>query len=52
LETLEKRLHEPYLAAIRSRSDQTVWTKAWEEGRAMALEDAIAYAREETEERA
>jgi predicted ATPase/class 3 adenylate cyclase len=47
----ERRLHEPYLEAIRSRSDQAVWTQAWEEGRAMTLEDAIAYALEDMEER-
>jgi tetratricopeptide (TPR) repeat protein len=45
----ERRLHGPYLAAIRSRSDQTVWTKAWEEGRAMALDEAVSYALEEEE---
>jgi hypothetical protein len=43
---LERRLHEPYLEAIRSRCEEAGWTKAWEEGRAMTLEDAIAYALE------
>jgi hypothetical protein len=46
---LERWLLEPYLEAIRSRSDITVWTKVWEEGRAMALEDAIAYALEDVD---
>ena len=46
----ERRLHEPYLAAVRSGVDETVWRAAWEEGRAMTLEDAIAYALEDTEE--
>ena len=46
----ERRLHEPYLAAVRSGVDEAVWRAAWEEGRAMTLEDAIAYALEDTEE--
>ena len=46
----EKRLHEPYLAAVRSGADETDWRAAWEEGRAMTLEEAIAYALEATEE--
>ncbi len=37
-------LMEPYLAAARSQLDEAVWQRAWEEGRAMALEEAIAYA--------
>jgi non-specific serine/threonine protein kinase len=44
---LERRLYEPHLAAIRSRSDQAVWAGAWEEGRAMTMEDAVGYALEE-----
>ena len=47
---LERRLHEPYLAAVRSGVDEADWRAAWEEGRAMTLEDAIAYALEDTEE--
>jgi predicted ATPase/class 3 adenylate cyclase/Tfp pilus assembly protein PilF len=43
---MERRLHEPYLETARSRMDEADWTKAWEEGRAMTLEDAIAYALE------
>jgi tetratricopeptide (TPR) repeat protein len=44
---LERRLHEPYLDAIRSRGEKAGWTKAWDEGRAMSVEDAVAYALEE-----
>jgi tetratricopeptide (TPR) repeat protein len=49
---LESRLHEPYLTAARSGIDQADWTMAWEEGRAMPLEDAIAYALDDAGERA
>ena len=45
----ERRLHEPYLAAVRSRMDEADWTEAWEEGRAMSLGEAISYALEEEE---
>jgi predicted ATPase/class 3 adenylate cyclase len=40
-------LREPYLAAARSRVDEASWTTAWEEGRSMAFEEAIAYAARE-----
>jgi serine/threonine-protein kinase PknK len=42
--SFEKGLHEPYLAAARSGIDEADWRAAWEEGRAMTLEDAIACA--------
>jgi len=48
---LERRLYEPYLTAIRSRADQAVWTRAWEQGRSMMMDKAVAYALEDTEER-
>jgi Tetratricopeptide repeat len=48
--SFEKSLHEPYLAAARPGMDEADWTKAWDEGRAMSLEDAIAHALEDTEE--
>jgi len=44
---LERRLHEPYLAAARSGMDEADWTRAWEEGRAMPQEDVITYALED-----
>jgi hypothetical protein len=40
----EDAWREPYLAAARSRLDETTWDKAWAEGRAMSLEQAIDYA--------
>jgi non-specific serine/threonine protein kinase len=42
----ERRLHEPYLTAARSRMDEAEWTEAREEGRAMTLDEAISYALE------
>jgi predicted ATPase/class 3 adenylate cyclase len=47
LEPGERALQEPYLAAARSRLDETSWQQVWAEGRAMTLEEAIAYALEE-----
>ena len=40
----ERRLHEPYLSAARSRMGVSEWTGAWQEGRAMSMEEAIEYA--------
>ena len=48
--SFEKSLHEPYLADARTGMDEADWRAAWEEGRAMSLEDAIAYALEDAEE--
>jgi predicted ATPase/DNA-binding SARP family transcriptional activator/DNA-binding CsgD family transcriptional regulator len=42
--TEEDALREPYLAASRSRLDEEAWDKAWAEGRAMSMEQAIEYA--------
>jgi predicted ATPase/class 3 adenylate cyclase len=47
LEPGERALQEPYLAAARSKLDETSWQEAWAKGRAMTLEEAIAYALEE-----
>jgi len=44
--TRARSLREPYLTAARSRIGEARWTKAWEDGRSMAFEDAIAYALE------
>ncbi|HEX2739398.1 MAG TPA: tetratricopeptide repeat protein [Rubrobacter sp.] len=44
--TRARSLREPYLTAARSRVNETDWAKAWEEGRSMTFEDAIAYALE------
>ena len=40
----ERALREPYLAAARSRLGGAPWARAWEQGRSMTFEDAIAYA--------
>jgi tetratricopeptide (TPR) repeat protein len=42
--TRARSLREPYLAAARSQIDETAWTTAWEEGRSMTFEKAVAYA--------
>jgi len=39
----ERALHEPYLAAARSRMAKEAWEKAWTEGREMDFEEAISY---------
>jgi predicted ATPase/class 3 adenylate cyclase len=40
-------LRERYLAAARSRVGEAAWAAAWDVGRSMAFEDAVAYALEE-----
>ena len=45
----ERMLHEPQLAAARSRLDEAAWEKASAEGRAMGLEEAVEYALSEEE---
>jgi non-specific serine/threonine protein kinase len=40
-------LQGPYLAAARSKLDESSWHEAWAEGRAMTFEEAVAYALEE-----
>jgi predicted ATPase/class 3 adenylate cyclase len=46
---LERKIHLPYLDAIRSRSDEADWVEAWEEGRAMTPEEAASHALKEEE---
>ena len=48
----ERRLREPYLIAARSGMDEADWTVAWEEGRAMTLDQAVDYALEGVADRA
>jgi predicted ATPase/class 3 adenylate cyclase len=43
----ERSLREPYLTAAYFRVGEADWARAWEEGRSMAFEDAVAYALEE-----
>jgi predicted ATPase/DNA-binding SARP family transcriptional activator/DNA-binding CsgD family transcriptional regulator len=40
----EAALLEPYLATVRSQLDEASWQGAWEEGRAMSMDQAIDYA--------
>src|SRR5215204_2497566 len=40
-------LREPYLTDARSRVGEAAWTTAWEKGRSMTFEAAIAYALQE-----
>lgn len=42
----EKSLREPYLEAARSTLPETAWAGAWEKGRNMTLEEAVAFALE------
>ncbi len=44
LEPAERTLVEPYLVGARSQLEEGTWTKAWEEGQAMSMEEAIEYA--------
>jgi len=40
----EHALREPYLVDTRSQMNEVAWAEAWEAGRSMTFEDAIAYA--------
>lgn len=42
----DRSLHDRQVAAARERLDQETWTRAWAEGRAMTIEQAIEYALE------
>lgn len=42
----DRSMREPYLADARSRVDETAWAEAWEDGRSMSFDSAIAYALE------
>jgi predicted ATPase/class 3 adenylate cyclase len=45
----EREMIEPRIDAARTRLDEADWTMAWEEGRAMTLDQAVDYALEEQE---
>jgi predicted ATPase/DNA-binding CsgD family transcriptional regulator len=49
LEPAMRPLEEPYLVGARSQLEESAWTEAWEEGRAMSMEAAIEYALSEEE---
>jgi predicted ATPase/class 3 adenylate cyclase len=44
--TRTRALREPYFTVARARTGEKAWTAAWEEGRSMNFEEAIAYALE------
>src|ERR687898_830073 len=46
----ERDLREPYLEASRSRLAEAAWEKAFMEGRAMGMEEAVEYALSKEEE--
>ncbi len=48
---LENSKYEPYMAITRAQLDDA-WEKAWKAGHSMTMEQAIAYALEETQEQA
>jgi predicted ATPase/DNA-binding SARP family transcriptional activator len=49
LSPADRSLYEPYLAAARAQLDEATFAAAWAEGRAMTLEQAMAYALEASE---
>ena len=46
----DRREHDRVEADTHAHLDETAWAAAWAEGRAMTLEQAIAYALEETKD--
>ena len=48
LPPVDRWWYERYLATARAQLDERSWEAAWAEGQAMTLEQAIAYALEET----
>ena len=42
----ERSVHERHVAIARAQMDEAAWQAAWAEGRAMTLEQAVAYALE------
>jgi non-specific serine/threonine protein kinase len=48
LESVNQTIHDHNLAAARAQLDETTFNAAWGAGRQMTLDDAIAYALEET----
>ena len=48
VQPVERRTFEPAVAAARASLGEEAFAAAWVEGRAMSLEQAIAYALEKT----
>jgi tetratricopeptide (TPR) repeat protein len=44
----DHELHQRAVSGVRQQLEERVWRTAWGEGRAMAFDDAVAYALEET----
>ncbi len=44
---VDRAQHEQTLALAHSQLNQAEWEQAWQDGRRMAIEEAIAYALEE-----
>jgi predicted ATPase/class 3 adenylate cyclase len=42
--------YDRYISAARAKLDEAAWQAAWAEGRAMSMEQAIAYAQQELEQ--
>ena len=40
---MEQRVYEPYIVAARTQVDDAAWEAAWQEGRAMSMEEAVEY---------
>ena len=45
----ELYFYEPYVEAARAQLDEAAWERAWQEGRAMSMEEAIEHAISEEE---
>jgi tetratricopeptide (TPR) repeat protein len=50
LEVLDQKEIDHYVAAVQDQLDEETFAKAWGEGRTMTLEQAIEFARRETEQ--
>jgi predicted ATPase/class 3 adenylate cyclase len=46
----DQKEFDHYSAAVRAQLDQAAFAKAWEDGRALTMEEAVSYALEETHE--
>ena len=50
LDPADQQEFDHYVAVVRNQLDETAFAKAWAEGRAMTLEQAIEFALEETKQ--
>jgi tetratricopeptide (TPR) repeat protein len=49
-DTVERQAYERIVESTRAQLDEQTWQKAWEEGRAMSVEQAVEYALADSEE--